>query len=67
RGSHRTVTTRRDDKAPRFPDHVSRQWNIADRPDRWWVADFPYVWTLAGFVYVSFLVDVFSRRILGWR
>ncbi len=31
------------------------------------MADFTYVWTLAGFVYVSFLVDVFSRRILGWR
>ena len=32
-----------------------------------WVADFTYVWTLAGFVYVSFVTDVFSRRILGWR
>ena len=67
RGSHRTVTTHRDDKAPRFPDHVDRQWDTPDRPDQWWVADFTYVWTLAGFVYVSFLVDVFSRRILGWR
>jgi len=37
------------------------------RPDQWWVADFTYVWTLAGFVYVSFVTDVFSRRILGWR
>jgi hypothetical protein len=31
------------------------------------VADFTYVWTLAGFVYVSFVTDVYSRRILGWR
>jgi putative transposase len=31
------------------------------------VADFSYVWTLAGFVYVAFVVDVYSRRILGWR
>jgi putative transposase len=31
------------------------------------VADFSYVWTLAGFCYVPFVVDVFSRRILGWR
>jgi transposase InsO family protein len=31
------------------------------------VADFSYVWTLAGFCYVVFVVDVFSRRILGWR
>ena len=35
--------------------------------DQLWVADFSYVWTLAGFVYVAFVVDVFSRRILGWR
>ena len=31
------------------------------------MADFSYVWTLAGFVYVAFVVDVYSRRILGWR
>ncbi len=31
------------------------------------MADFSYVWTLAGFVYVAFIVDVYSRRILGWR
>lgn len=67
RGKHRTVTTRRDDKAPRYPDHVKRQWNWPDRPDQLWVADFTYVWTLGGFVYVAFLVDVYSRRILGWR
>jgi transposase InsO family protein len=35
--------------------------------DELWVADFSYVWTLTGFVYVAFVVDVFSRRILGWR
>ncbi|MDL9948159.1 hypothetical protein QSJ19_21780 [Gordonia sp. ABSL11-1] len=39
----------------------------ADNPDQWWMADFTDVWTLAGFVYVSFIVDVFSRFILGWR
>ena len=67
RGHHRTVTTTRDDRAPRFPDHVERKWNRPDAPDQLWVADFTYVWTLAGFVYVAFLVDVYSRRILGWR
>lgn len=67
RGEHRTVTTHRDDRAPRFPDHVERQWNRPAAPDQLWVAGFTYVWTLAGFVYVAFLVDVFSRRILGWR
>ena len=67
RGRRTTVTTRRDAKAPRHPDHVKRRWNWPTRPDQWWVADFTYVWTPAGFCYVSFLTDVFSRRILGWR
>ena len=67
RGRRRTVTTERDDRAPRHPDLIDRQWDLPDRPDQWWVADFTYCWTLAGFVYTSFVVDVFSRRILGWR
>lgn len=67
RGRRTTVTTRRDDRAPRHPDHVQRRWSWPTRPDQWWVADFTYVWTLAGFCYVSFITDVFSRRILGWR
>jgi transposase InsO family protein len=67
RGRHRTVTTRRDPTAGRHPDLINRAWNNATRPDQWWVADFTYVWTLAGFAYVSFVTDVCSRRILGWR
>lgn len=67
RGHHKTVTTRRDDRAPRHPDLVRRGWNTPTACDQLWVADFSYVWTLAGFVYVAFVVDVFSRRILGWR
>ena len=67
RGQHRTVTTRRDPAAARHPDLIKRAWKTPTRPDQWWVADFTYVWTLAGFVYVSFVTDVFSRRILGWR
>lgn len=67
RGSHRTVTTSRDDSAARHPDLIKRAWNAPSAPDVWWVADFTYVWTLAGFVYVAFCTDVFSRRILGWR
>lgn len=66
-GKHRTVTTQRDDRAPRHPDLVERQWSSPVGPDQWWVADFTYCWTLAGFVYTAFLVDVNSRRILGWR
>lgn len=67
RGKHRTVTTVVDPKAARHPDHVKRRWAWPKRPDQWWVADFTYVWTLTGFCYVSFITDVYSRRILGWR
>ena len=67
RGRHHTVTTRRDETADRHPDLVKRAWDAPTRTDQLWVADFSYVWTLAGFVYVAFVVDVFSRRILGWR
>jgi putative transposase len=67
RDSHRTVTTRRDPAGVRHPDLINRAWSTPTRPDLWWVADFTYVWTLAGFAYVSFVTDVCSRRILGWR
>jgi transposase InsO family protein len=67
RGKHRTLTTRGNEAAPRHPDLVHRGWHEPDGIDQLWVADFSYVWTLAGFCYVAFVVDVFSRRILGWR
>jgi putative transposase len=67
RGKHRTVTTEADRTAPRHPDLVQRGWHAPTGTDQLWVADFSYVWTLAGFCYVAFVLDVFSRRILGWR
>ena len=67
RGRHTMRTTVRDAAAPRHPDLVKRGWDSPTSVDQLWVADFSYVWTLAGFVYVAFVVDVFSRRILGWR
>jgi transposase InsO family protein len=67
RGSHRTTTTIRDERAARHPDLVKRAWSSPTRPDALWCADFTYVWTAAGFCYVSFITDVYSRRILGWR
>ena len=39
----------------------------AAAPDRLWVADLTYVWTRAGFCYAAFVIDAFSRRIVGWR
>jgi putative transposase len=59
-------TTRPDTGAHRPPDLVQRAFR-ADAPNRLWVADFTYVATWRGFVYVAFVIDVFSRRIVGWR
>jgi transposase InsO family protein len=59
-------TTIPDESAQRPADLVRRDFT-ADRPNRLWVADLTYVATWAGFVYVAFVVDVFSRRIVGWR
>jgi transposase InsO family protein len=59
-------TTWSDAATPCPADRVQRQFR-ADRPDALWVADFTYVSTWQGFVYVAFVVDVFARRIVGWR
>ena len=58
-------TTRRDKTARPAPDLVEREF-VASGPDRLWVADFTYVPTLAGFLYLAIVLDVFSRRIVGW-
>ena len=47
-------------------DLVQRQFSV-DRPDRLWVADITFVRTWSGFAYVAFVIDVFSRRIVGWQ
>jgi transposase InsO family protein len=52
--------------APCPGDRVNRQFR-AERPNQLWVADFTYVSTGQGFVYVAFIIDVFARRIVGWR
>jgi transposase InsO family protein len=52
--------------AERPHDLVRRNFH-ATRPNELWVADFTYVATWRGFVYVAFVIDVFSRRIVGWR
>lgn len=59
-------TTISDAAAPCPLDRVNRQFK-APRPNALWVSDFTYVATWAGFVYVAFVIDVFARRIVGWR
>jgi len=59
-------TTVSDASAPCPQDHVRRHFK-ADRPNALWVSDFTYVPTRQGFVYVAFVIDVFARRIVGWR
>jgi putative transposase len=59
-------TTIPDRGASRPADLVDRQF-VATRPDQLWVADITYVATWRGFAFVAFIVDVFSRRIVGWR
>lgn len=59
-------TTVADPKAPCPLDRVNRQFR-AERPNQLWVPDFTYVSTWQGWVYVAFVIDVFSRRIVGWR
>ncbi len=59
-------TTTPDTSAPCPLDRVHRAFK-ADRPNQLWVSDFTYVSTWQGFVYVAFVIDVFARRIVGWR
>ncbi|MFS8204702.1 IS3 family transposase [Streptomyces sp. CWNU-52B] len=61
----RVITTIPDQQAERAPDRVDRDFAAA-APNRCWVADFTHVATWAGVVYVAFVVDTFSRRIVGW-
>lgn len=62
----KVFTTRPDPDAVRAPDLVNRNFR-ADRPDALWVTDLTYVPTRSGMAYVCFIVDAFSRRIVGWR
>ncbi|KAB0594121.1 IS3 family transposase, partial [Cupriavidus pauculus] len=62
----RVRTTTPDARAARPPDLVNRQFR-AERPNQLWVSDFTYVSTWQGWLYVAFVIDVFARRIVGWR
>ena len=60
-----TKTTIRDRDARPAPDLVDRKFT-ADAPDRLWVADITYIPTWAGFLYLAVVLDVYSRRVVGW-
>jgi transposase InsO family protein len=63
----KVVRTTIPDKAVACPlDRVNRQFK-AERPNQLWVSDFTYVSTWQGWLYVAFVIDVFARRIVGWR
>jgi putative transposase len=66
RRGKRKRTTVPDPSAARPADLVQRRFS-PPAPDRLWVADFTYVPTWSGMVYVAFVIDAYSRRILGWR
>jgi putative transposase len=63
---HKVFTTRRDPDGLRAPDLVNRNFT-AERPNALWVTDLTYVPTRSGMAYVCFIVDAYSRMIVGWR
>ena len=62
----RRFTTHADASHLRAPDLVKREF-VASAPNQLWVADFTYCSTWGGVVYVAFIIDVFSRRLVGWK
>ncbi len=66
RGRAWITTTQADGTTVRPPDLVDRHF-VATSPNQLWVSDFTYVATWRGFVYTAFVIDVFARRIVGWR
>jgi transposase InsO family protein len=66
RRGKRVRTTFPDKTVPCPLDRVNRQFT-ATRPNQLWVSDFTYVSTWQGWLYVAFVIDVFARRIVGWR
>jgi putative transposase len=66
RGRTQPRTTICDEKAARPADLVERRF-LAERPNALWVTDFTYCWTLDGTCYAAFVLDVYSRKIVGWQ
>lgn len=59
------VTTNSDHRHPVAANQLDRQFDVAE-PDRVWTADITYIWTRAGWLYLAVILDLFSRRVVGW-
>lgn len=65
--SRRFRVTTRDDRFARYaPDRLSRRFTI-DRPNRVWVSDITYIWSRQGWSYLAVVLDLYSRRVVGWE
>ena len=62
----KVITTNPDRAQPCPDDKVNRAF-VAEMPNQLWVSDFTYVSSWQGMVYVAFVIDVFARKIVGWR
>ena len=65
RRARKKRTTRRDPRATPAADLLKRNFT-AEAPDRVWTADITYVHTQEGFLYLAFILDVYSRKVVGW-
>jgi putative transposase len=59
------VTTRADPSHARYPNILNRQFTV-NEPDRVWVGDVTSVWTFEGWLYLAAILDLYSRRVIGW-
>jgi putative transposase len=48
------------------PSNLLNRQVVAERPNQKWIADFTYIWTAEGWLYVTAVIDLFSRRVVGW-
>jgi putative transposase len=61
-------TTNSKHDLPRAPNLVERRWaEMAPAPNKLWVSDLTYIWTWQGWVYLAVFLDVFSRKVVGWK
>jgi transposase InsO family protein len=60
-----TVTTKSDYKKPIY-DNVLKQYFVTQKPDQAWVHDITYIWTPQGWFYLAVVIDLYSRKAVGW-